>query len=98
MLTNLRFLLYCLATIAGATGLWIGGLPVFKHAIERVSGSYSVNYGELFRFPTIFLLSLILLVLVHIGYRLAGAFHLPPTKRPISDSSKEKSPRRGLFQ
>ena len=87
-----RFLLYCLSTVAGVTGLIVGGLPVMKHVVDRLfSSSYSIVYDELFRSAVIFFLSLILLVLVHIGHRLAGAFDMSMPKKPAVPEPVKKS-------
>ena len=88
----LRFLLYCLSTVAGVSGLIVGGLPVMGHVVDRLSfGSYSVVSDELFRSTVIFFLSLILLVLVHLGHRLAGAFDISLTKKPEVPGPVKKS-------
>ena len=85
-----RFLLYCLSSVAGVVGLVVGGAPVIGYVVQRLSGSYTTNYDELFRCAVIFFLSLILLILVHLGYRLAGAFDVSLTKKPkASDLAKK---------
>ena len=89
-----RFLLYCLSSVAGIVGLVVGGAPVIGHVVDRLfARSYSVNYDELFRSAVIFLLSLILLILVHLGHRLAGAFSVSLPKKPeASDSARKPEP------
>ena len=87
-----RFLLYCLSTVAGLTGLLVGGLPVLRHVVDRLfSRSYSIVYDEFFRSTVIFFLSLILLVLVHLGHRLAGAFEISLPKKPEGPRTTKKS-------
>jgi hypothetical protein len=86
-----RFLLYCLSSVAGVVGLFVGGAPMIGFIMQRLSGTYSTeHYDEFFRFAVIFLLSLILLILVHLGHRLAGAFDVGLTKKPeASDLAKK---------
>ncbi len=82
-----RFLLYCLSSIAGIVGLFVGGAPMTSFISQRLSGTYSTeHYDEFFRCAVIFFLSLILLILVHLGHRLAGAFDISlPTKSEKSE-------------
>jgi hypothetical protein len=85
-----RFLLYCLSSVAGVVGLVVGGAPVIGYVVQRLSGSYTTNYEELFPCAVIFFLSLILLILVHLGFRLAGAFDVSLTKKAeASDLAKK---------
>jgi hypothetical protein len=83
-----RFLLYCLSSVAGVVGSVVGGCPVISYVFLRLFGfSYSVVYEELFHSAVIFFLSLILLILVHIGHRLVGAFSMSMPKKPaVKDS------------
>ena len=85
-----RFLLYCLSSVAGFYGLVLGGGPVIASC---VSGRFDelFNDGALFRRSVIFLLSLILLILVHVGYRLVGAFSVSLPKKPESSEPVRKS-------
>jgi hypothetical protein len=86
-----RFLFYCLSSVAGVVGLCVGGAPMIGFIMQRLSGTYSTeHYDEFFRFTVIFFLSLILLILVHLGYRLAGAFDVGLTKKlEASDLAKK---------
>ncbi len=86
-----RFLFYCLSSVAGIVGLVTGGVPVLAHVADRLLGrSYSVVHDEFFRYTVIFFLSLILLILVHLAHRLAGAFDLSLPKKPeASESAKD---------
>ena len=86
-----RFLLYCLSSVAGIVGLVIGGAPVIDYIWQRLTGSYTTDAEQLFRDAVIFLLSLILLILVHLGYRLAGAFHIGVPKKPAAEDVAKKS-------
>ena len=85
-----RFLLYCLSSVAGLVGLVVGGAPVIGYVVQRLSGSYSTNYDELFRYAVIFFLSLILLILVHLGHRLPGAFDVGLPKKPEAPDLAKK--------
>jgi len=88
----LRFLFYCLSLVAGIVGLALGGAPVISHAVDRLLGrSYSIVYDEFFRHAVIFFLSLILLILVHLGHRLAGAFDLSLPKKPEAPEAARKT-------
>lgn len=85
------FLLYCLSLLVGLAGLVVGGCPVIEYVVQRLSGSYNSDYDALFRFTVIFLLSLILLILVHLGHRLAGAFDVGLPKKPETPEPAQKS-------
>ena len=78
-----RFLLYCVSVVAGIVGLIDGGCPViayiWKYKLFPRSGV--LNDDELFRNTVIFFLSLILLILVHIGHRIVGAFDISSSKK-----------------
>ena len=79
----LKNLLYGLAGLAGVGGLVFGGCPMFAQLIDGVFlGNFVSPNDELFRYSVVFLLSLILLILVHLGYRLAGAFDTKRSKQP----------------
>ena len=87
-----RFLLYCLSSVAGVVGLIVGGGPVVDYAWRRLFGmSYSVEWDQLFRSTVVFFLSLILLVLVHLGHRLAGAFDIGLPKKTEAPEPVKKS-------
>ena len=85
-----RFLLYCLSSVAGFYGLVFGGGPVIASC---VGGHFDYVFSDetLFRHAVIFLLSLILLILVHVGYRLVGAFSVSLPKKPESPEPAKKS-------
>ena len=86
-----RFLLYCLSSVAGVVGLFVGGPPVVYFAWRYAFGmSYSVVWDEIFRSTVIFFLSLIVLILVHLGHRLAGAFNISlPKKLDVPEPAKK---------
>ena len=87
----LRLFLYCLSSLVGVVGLCVGGFLVVLVVAARLSGgSTSVAREEFFQRAVIMFLSLILLILVHIGYRLAGAFDM----RLPKDETTEDSPKR----
>jgi hypothetical protein len=78
-----RFLLYCVSLIAGIAGLVIGGCPVIAEVFyELFPRSRTIDNAALYRSSVISLLSLILLILVHLGNRLAGAFDVGSPKKP----------------
>jgi len=88
----IRFLLYCLSAVTGVVGLVVGGGPVVDYAWRRLFGmSYSVQWDQLFRSTVAFFLSLILLILVHLGHRLAGAFVIGLPKKQDADDLQKKS-------
>lgn len=88
MLKIIRCVLYGLAISTGVAGLFVGGVPIAKYALERFRDSEYGYYYEtnfLFSPEVIFLLSLILLIFVHIGLVVGKGIHVAgPTK---SDSS-----------
>jgi hypothetical protein len=87
-----RFLLYCLSSAAGVVGLFVGGAPMIGFIMQRLSGTYSTeHYDEFFRCAVIFFLSLILLVLVHLSHRLAGAFDVSLPKKTEALEPVKKS-------
>lgn len=87
-----RFLLYCLSAVAGVVGLVVGGGPVVDFAWRYAfKMSYSVEWDQLFRSTVIFFLSLIVLILVHLGHRLAGAFDISLSKKSETQGSPKKS-------
>ena len=86
-----RFLLYCLSSVAGVVGVFVGGVPVVDYVWRRsFAMSYSVESDQLFRETVVFFLSLILLILVHLGHRLAGAFDTRLPKRPAAQEPPDK--------
>ena len=83
-----RFLLYCLAVFIGVAGLLEGGLPLLQYTIERLEGKYFDAYellGSYDRFcsEVILILSLMLLLVVHIGHVLAGGLRFTKTEKPV---------------
>ena len=91
MMTMFRifsFLLYCLAVFIGVAGLLEGGLPLLQYTIERLEGKYFDAYALLssydrFSSEVILILSLMLLIVVHIGHVLAGGLRLTKTEKPV---------------
>jgi len=71
--------------------LFVGGPPVVYFAWRYAFGmSYSVVWDEIFRSTVIFFLSLIVLILVHLGHRLAGAFNISlPKKLDVPEPAKK---------
>lgn len=89
MLRLPRFLLYCLAVFIGVAGLLEGGAPLLKYTYERLAGNdidtYAVlNSYDRFSSEVILILSLMLLIVVHIGHVLAGGLRLSKTGKPAS--------------
>jgi hypothetical protein len=74
-----RFLLYGLCAVIGFNGLIFGGGPVPGALLQGHFNSIGSD-EVLFRQTVVFLLSLMLLVLVHLGHWLAGAFRVSPPK------------------
>lgn len=86
-----RFLLYCLSAIAGVCGLVVGGSPLFEYEYNSLLGhSFTYSVDELYRGTIILFLSLILLILVHLGHRLAGAFSVSLSKKPEASGLAKK--------
>ena len=84
-----RFLLYCLAVFIGVAGLLEGGLPLLRYTIKRLEGDYFDAYTVLssydrFSSEIILILSLMLLILVHIGHALAGGLRFTKPEKPAS--------------
>jgi hypothetical protein len=87
----IRFLLYCLSALAGASGFLVGVGPLASYVYHNLAHtSFSYSEDELFRSAVITLLSLALLILVHLGHRLAGAFEVGLPKRPAKEFPKDK--------
>jgi len=87
MFRRLRFLLYCFAVFIGVAGLVEGGLPLAKYAYERLQGKYFDAYVILsaydrFSSEVILILSLMLLIVVHIGHVLAGGLRFTKSDKP----------------
>ena len=86
-----RFLLYCLSAIAGVCGFVVGGGPLFEYEYNSILGhSFTYSVDELYRGAIILFLSLILLILVHLGHRLAGAFDVGLPKKPAAPEPPDK--------
>jgi hypothetical protein len=89
MLRLSRFLLYWLAVLVGVAGLLDGGIPLLKYAGERLAGNHYEAYLALssydrFSEEVIFMLSLMLLILFHLGHVLAGGLRFPKPEKPVS--------------
>lgn len=84
-----RFLLYCFAVFIGVDGLLEGGVPLLKYTYERLAGTdfdaYAVlNSYDRFSSEVILILSLMLLLVVHIGHVLAGGLRFTKTEKSVS--------------
>ncbi len=84
-----RLLLYCLAVFIGVAGLLEGGVPLLKYTYERLAGNDIDAYAVLstydrFSSEVILILSLMLLIVVHIGHVLAGGLRFTKTEKPVS--------------
>ena len=87
----LRFLLYCLSAFAGIWGFFVGGGPLFRYEYNTLfHHSFTYSVDELYRGAIILFLSLILLILVHLGHRLAGAFSLGSPKKAEPETPPDK--------
>ena len=101
-----RFLLYCFAIFIGVAGLLEGGLPLLQYTIKRLQGEYFDAYEVLssydrFSSEVILILSLMLLILVHIGHVLAGGLRLTKSGKSISSDvpsggPPQKSPKESI--
>ena len=99
MLRLIRFLLYCFAVFIGAAGLLDGGIPLLKYTVERLTGHSYEAYMELsvydrFSSEIILILSLMLLILVHIGHVFAGGLRFPKSGQPDPLGMLPGGPRR----
>ncbi len=84
-----RFLLYCLAVLIGVAGLLEGGVPLLEYTYARLAGNDIDAYAVLssydrFSSEVILILSLMLLIVVHIGHVLAGGLRFSKTEKPAS--------------
>jgi len=96
MLRLSRFLLYCLAVFVGVAGLLEGGLPLLKYTIKRLEGNYFDAYVLLssydrFSSEVILILSLMLLIVVHIGHVLAGGLRFTKRDKAVSPETRASS-------
>ncbi len=84
-----RLLLYCLAVFIGVAGLLEGGVPLLEYTYARLAGNDIDAYAVLssydrFSSEVILILSLMLLIVVHIGHVLAGGLRFTKTGKPVS--------------
>lgn len=87
-----RLLLYWLAVLAGVTGVLVEGISLLKSWKERLfDPDYSLLLSsyDFFSAEVIFLLSLMLLVVVHIGHVIGGGFHISRSKKPVSPGKQQ---------
>lgn len=99
MLRLSRFSLYCFAVFIGVAGLLEGGVPLLKYAVERMKGDYFDAYTVLssydrFSSEVILLLSLMLLLVVHIGHVLAGGLRFTKSGKSIPPDVPSGGPQR----
>lgn len=100
MLRAIVFLLYCLAVLTGVGGLFAGGIPMAEYAWARwhnPSVDYVLNFDFISKSLHIFMLSIILLILVHVSYVICHRFRRNPKKllssgRQQPDSSLASKP------
>jgi hypothetical protein len=87
-----RFLLYCLSALAGFVGFSKGVGPLWDYFYHTTlfPSSFTYSVDELYRSAVITFLSLILLILVHLGHRLAGAFDVGLSKKPPAPEPPDK--------
>ena len=88
------FLLYCLAVFIGVAGLLEGGLPLLQYTIERLEGKYFDAYALLgsydrFSSEVILILSLMLLIVVHIGHVLARGLSFTKPEKPVLSQKQQ---------
>ncbi|MGO8838270.1 MAG: hypothetical protein ACLQAH_12705 [Limisphaerales bacterium] len=89
-----RFLVYCLAVFTGVLGLLDGGIPLVKYAAERLASNNYEAYLVLssydrFSAEVIFILSLMLLILVHIGHAVGGGLHISNAREQVSSGRQQ---------
>jgi len=99
MLRLIRFLLYCFAVFIGMAGLLEGGIPLLKYTAERLAGHNYEAYMELsaydrFSSEIIVILSLMLLLLVHIGHVFAGGLRWSKPGQPELPEMQSNGTRR----
>lgn len=92
-----RFLLYCFAVFIGVAGLLEGGLPLLEYTIKRLEGNSFDAYSVLssydrFSSEVILILSLMLLIVVHVGHVLAGGLRFAKTEKPVRAQSAGSPP------
>ncbi len=78
-------MLYWLAVLAGVTGVLVEGISLLKNWMERFNPDYSplLSSYDFFSAEVIFLLSLILLIVVHIGHVVGGGLHISRSRKPV---------------
>ena len=81
-----RFLLYWLAVLAGITGVLVEGVSLVKNWMQQFNPEYSylLSAYDFFSAEVIFLLSLMLLIVVHIGHVVGGGLNISKPKESIS--------------
>jgi len=81
-----RFLIYWLAVLAGVTGVLVEGVSLVKNWMQQFNPEYSylLSAYDFFSAEVIFLLSLMLLIVVHIGHVVGGGLHISKSKEPVS--------------
>jgi len=90
-----RFLLYWLALLAGVTGVLVEGISLLKNWVQRLEDpdySYLLSAYDYFSAEVIFLLSLMLLIVVHIGHVVGGGLHISRSKKPVSSGKQPDDP------
>lgn len=87
-------LLYCLAVFVGVVGLLKGGVPLLKYAVECLKGNYFDAYALLssydrFSSEVILILSLMLLIVVHIGHVLTRGLSSAKSEKLVSSQKQQ---------
>jgi hypothetical protein len=97
MLRLFCFLLYCLAVLAGVTGLLAGGMPLVEYTVKRLAGNDFDAYlilsaSDRFSAEVIVMLSLMLLILVHIGHAVAGGLYFKESEKNVAVKGERERP------
>ncbi len=91
MLKVIRWLLYGLAILSGGAGLYGGGVPLAKYAFQRLRDpGYGYYFAPDFLFPpeAIFLLSLLLLMSVRIGFAIEKGIRPADVHTPVASRNQ----------
>jgi len=78
--------------LAGVTGVLVEGVSLLKNWKERLfDPDYSplLSSYDFFSAEVIFLLSLVLLIVVHIGHVVGDGFHISKSKEPVSSGKPQ---------
>lgn len=87
-------MLYWLAILTGVAGLFAGGAPLVKYAMQRwrdPAFDFYYNFGYIATAANTFILSTILLIFVHISYVIQRGFRAT-SKKPGASGKQPREP------